>query len=278
MLMQNVVLRVLGLYFNILSFFSRKKAGKQAFNVFCYPFKTKLKDDQQTKMNALERFKVSFDGIELQCYKWGSGKKKVLCIHGWQSNAYRWKKFGEELSSKGFEVYAFDAPGHGASGGKYLNIPLYAGAIKSVLDEMGMADLILTHSLGGLSTMHLVNAEEKYTPSKLAVLGIPGQTSEFVDLYAGLMKMNGRSRKALRDYFKERIPYPIEHFSVYNYGPQLTCEGLIIHDENDKDAPVRHAIELSKLWRNSKLTLTKGFGHKMRDISVVNNVVEFFSK
>lgn len=274
--MQNAVLFILGLYFNILSIFSKKRAGKQAFSVFCYPFKIKLKDEQQAALDALYQFKVQFDDVDLQCYRWGTGEKKVLCVHGWQSNAYRWKKFGEELSAQGYEVYAFDAPGHGSSGGKYLNIPLYAGAIKAVLNKIGGAEYILTHSLGGMSTMHLLNAEEKYNPKKFAVLATPGRTTDFVELYSKLMKLSSRAKTALKDYFKVRIPYPIEHFSVYNYGPRLSLAGLIIHDENDKEAPVEHAIELNKLWKNSEIVLTKGFGHKLRDISVVKQVVDFF--
>jgi len=276
--MQKAILFILGRYFNLLALFFRKKAGKQAFNVFCYPFKIKLKSHQQEVLDALDRFKVSFGYINLQCYKWGDGSKKVLCVHGWQSNSYRWKKFGEELGKLGYEVYAFDAPGHGASDGKYLNIPLYAGAIKSVLDQIGGAELILTHSLGGLSVMHLLYAKQEYLPTKLAVMGIPGKTSEFIDIYSELMGLNKRSRTALEDYFKVRIPYPVEHFSIYNYAPKLECLGLIVHDEDDKEAPVHHAIELNKLWKNSNLVLTKGFGHKLRNFMVVEQVVQFFQE
>ena len=126
--------------------------------------------------------------------------------------------------------------------------------------------------------MHLLNNEPDYSPLKFAVMGTPGRTIEFVDIYSKLMRLSNRSRTALEDYFKETIPYPIEHFSVYNYGAQIESLGLIIHDKEDKEAPVYHAIELNKIWKNSTLVLTKWLGHKLRDFSVVEKVLEFFQK
>jgi hypothetical protein len=55
-----------------------------------------------------------------------------------------------------------------------------------------------------------------------------------------------------------------------------SMEGFLIHDTEDLDALYKHAESMHQNWENSKLFTTSGFGHKLRDISVVNEVVAFF--
>jgi hypothetical protein len=52
-------------------------------------------------------------------------------------------------------------------------------------------------------------------------------------------------------------------------------KGLIIHDEEDAEAPYHYSIPLHKAWPHSRLVTTRGFGHNLRSLSVVKEVVEF---
>jgi hypothetical protein len=54
--------------------------------------------------------------------------------------------------------------------------------------------------------------------------------------------------------------------------------GLIIHDKCDKEAPFEYAKEMSKFWSQSIFVETVGLGHKLRDDTVVQEVIRFVEK
>jgi len=124
--MEKIITTLLGLYLNTINLISSRIGGKQSFFIFCYPFKAKIKPNQQAFLDTAVPFKLPVDDFEIQGYKWGSGSRNLLFVHGWQSNAYRWKDYIETIDQNEFTIYAFDAPGHGNSGSTIANVPLFA--------------------------------------------------------------------------------------------------------------------------------------------------------
>src|SRR5262249_36765264 len=68
-------------------------------------------------------------GIAL--WQWGHGPR-VLLAHGWGSHAGRLTPFVPGLLAAGFGVAAFDAPGHGASPGRFASLPEFVDAFRLV--------------------------------------------------------------------------------------------------------------------------------------------------
>jgi len=268
--------KIIGVYLSVLNVFSSKLAGKHAFFIFCYPFKVKLKPKQLAFYDTAQKMDFNFEGKNLAMYKWGSGTKTILCVHGWSSNTYRWKKYIETLLDNDYTVYAFDAPGHGNSEGTLLNVPIYARALEAVIAKIGKLDYLLAHSIGSFTSMYLFHNKPHLSPSKMIVMSSPGSAEEFVNFFEKLLTPSKKLMKSMEAYFEEYVGLPVAHFNINTFASIQTANALIIHDELDKETPVSNAIELHKVWKDSELILTKGFGHKMRDISVVENVVEFF--
>ena len=133
--MKKIVLRLTGLYLNLLALFSPRLAGQKGFELFCSPQKVPLKKHQLDYLNTGESFTFQSEGVRIQGFKWGSGSKKILFIHGWQSHSFRWKNYIESFSKEEYTLYAFDAPAHGQSGGKFLNLPVYSQAIERFFHE-----------------------------------------------------------------------------------------------------------------------------------------------
>ena len=52
----------------------------------------------------------------------GAGPR-ILLVHGWGGHAARLRRYVRPLNAAGFRVVAFDAPGHGGSGGGPVSLP-----------------------------------------------------------------------------------------------------------------------------------------------------------
>jgi pimeloyl-ACP methyl ester carboxylesterase len=272
---QKAIIFILGAYLNFINLVSKKVGGKHAFLLFCYPFPVKLKPVQAAFLETSEQSFYDFDGKKIATYKWGSGPKTILCLHGWQSQSYRWKKYIEALDKEKYTIVSIDAPAHGNSDGKIFNVPVYAKLIEKLL-AVHKVDYILAHSLGAFSTMCLFYEKPELALEKVALLGTPGEATEFIDEYARVLKTHPRVKQNLRDYFFEYARLEPSYYSTPRFATAQTSEAMLIHDTDDKEAPYHYAEQIKDLWPNATLHTTNGFGHKLRDISVVNKVVDFF--
>ena len=77
--------------------------------------------------------------------------KTVLICHGYASYFYKFEQYIQPLLKAGFSVIGFDAPGHGQSEGKYINIIIYKEAIQKIMEQVGPIDHFMGHSLGGIT-------------------------------------------------------------------------------------------------------------------------------
>jgi len=272
---QKLIIFSLGAYLNVINLLSKKIGGKHAFLVFCYPFSVRLKPAQAAFLKTSRQSILDFEGKKIAVYEWGSGPQTILCLHGLHSQTFRWKKFIEELDFEKYRVVAIDAPGHGKSEGKFLNAIVYARLIEKLL-EMYSAEYILAHSLGAFGSLYLFNEKPELSPKKMALLGTPGEVSEFLEAYGKVLKINQRVYDNMHRYIEKTIGKPPSYYSAEKFAKKQTAEGLLIHDTEDVDAPYKHAQSIHRNWENSELFTTTGFGHKLRDISVVEKVVAFF--
>ncbi len=108
------------------------------------------------------------------------------------------------------------------------------------------------------------------------MLGTPGEAIDFVDEYARVLKTSPIVKRNLHVYLEEYAGVMASYYSTLIFAPSQSAEALIIHDTEDKEAPYYYAKKINELWPNSRMVTTSGLGHKLRDISVVNEVVAFF--
>ena len=155
--MQKLLYRTLalsyGAYFNTTALFSAKEAGKQAFKTFTTPRKGRILPVQQEYLQEYLGKRVRVNNIELQTYEWPGTGETVLLMHGWESNAFRWRYLIEKLREREFNIIAFDAPGHGYSEGNRLNVVTYADSARQLINLFRPTHIV-GHSMGGLATLH----------------------------------------------------------------------------------------------------------------------------
>lgn len=275
--MKKVISKVLGRYLNLINAISSKIGGKHAFYIFCFPFRAKLRSHQQRFLSTGLHFDLQVEGNEVRYYKWGVGDKKLLLVHGWQSNSFRWKKLIEALDLQEFTVFAFDAPGHGNSDGKISNVPLFERSIYHLVTRYGKVDAIVSHSIGAFASLYFVDKNPNLQPTKFVALASPGKVEDFIAFYANQLHLNSKTLKNFRHYFSEYVGQDIGYFHIKNMLGNMTAKGLIIHDIYDEATCYLYSEQIHELWKDSDLVLTSGLGHRLNSPEVIQTVKQFLA-
>jgi pimeloyl-ACP methyl ester carboxylesterase len=263
-----------GAYFNIIALFSKKIAAEKAFTLFCTPRKGKVLPIQEDFLEKARDQIINIGGMELQTYRWPGNKQRVLLLHGWESNTFRWRKLIKELIREGFDIIAFDAPAHGKSGGEILNVILYAECVEEI-KKVYHPHFIVGHSVGGMTAVYHQYAYTSNGIEKVVTIGSPSEFPEIMDFYQDLLKFNNRVMRALDEYFQRHFGFGIEDFSTSRFAKELKVEGLLLHDELDAIAPFSSSERVHANWKGSKLIKTRGLGHSLHQEEVNQQIVDF---
>src|SRR5690606_20489786 len=178
--MKKIITKALGYYLNTAAVVAPKMAARHSFNIWCYPFRTPLKPYHREFLDTAEKFSFYHNNTRVQGYRWGNGEKNVLFLHGWQSHSFRWKNFIQSLSPSEYTVYAIDAPGHGLSGGKMLNVPIYSNVIQQLIHDTGEFHAVVGHSIGSFSILHALHHTPSLPVRRLVLMAPPGNAHDFM--------------------------------------------------------------------------------------------------
>jgi len=263
-----------GSYFNILAAFSKKKAAEKAFALFCTPRKGRVRPEQQGFLKQAKSHRIKAADEELQTYHWQGDNETVLLLHGWESNAFRWRNLISYLREENYNIVAFDAPAHGHSTGTILNVPLYTECTKAVIDFYN-PKILIGHSVGGMNSLY---NQEKYPNKeieKIVTIGSPSRLKDIMMHYQQILKFNDHVLNGLDDYFNASFGFSIDEFSTSTFTGHLQKKGLIIHDKEDSIAPFSASEQVHATWANSTFFKTKGFGHSMHQDEVNHHIMDF---
>jgi pimeloyl-ACP methyl ester carboxylesterase len=274
--MKKILPKLIGTYLNSVALLAPQTAGRHGFALFCYPRRPRLQAHQRHFLHtAVERFSLSHQGRRLQAYRWGSGPRKLVFLHGWQSHSFRWKKYIEALSPADYSIYALDAPGHGLSEGRALTVPLYSAAIQQFIRQLGEVDTVVSHSIGSFSILHALHHEPTLPVAKLVVMASPGTAHSFIQFYQQTLQLSDRAVGATLQQFEQTIGQPVTYFEAARFAAGLNLPGLIVHDEEDREAPYSAALQIQKVWPGARLLTTRGLAHNLRSPEVVQAVAAF---
>jgi pimeloyl-ACP methyl ester carboxylesterase len=266
--------KLYGAYFNTLALFSKKKAAKKAFDVFCTVRKGRVLPQQS---DYLEKAKCSVEdtkGQQLQTYHWPGNGETILLVHGWESNSWRWRNLIAKLQDADYNVFAFDAPAHGHSSGRIFYVPLYADCIQHMINTFNPVYLI-GHSVGGMTILYNQSKYSNLEIEKIVTIGAPSEFHEILAHYQKLLGFNNRVLKAFEDYIFERFGFYVHDFSSSKFVENNTKKGLLLHDELDTLAPFHASEKVHARWKGSQFIRTRGLGHSMHQVHLNDQIVDF---
>lgn len=261
-------------YLNNLAYLSPSSAAHRAFLIFCKVRKGRILPQQEAYLQGARHSQEKVAGHELQTYNWKGAGPRVLLIHGWESNTFRWRNLIEPLRQADFDIYAFDAPAHGASSGKYLHVPLYTQCVEHLVQKF-KPDYLIGHSVGGMTTMYHTYRHPNPGIEKIVTIGAPSEFYEIMENYQKLLGFNDRVMGALDQYIQKRFGFGIRDFSTSRFALEIDKPGLLLHDRKDAIAPYSSSVRVNKNWKGSELISTEGLGHSMHQAEVNQQIVAF---
>lgn len=273
--------RLLPKVFWLSEIFTPKKANDFIVKMFLTPMKFKIPQAEITFKLTAEHDSFIFQNEELLTYRWGNPEGKIIFfMHGWSGRATQFRYFIEPLVQLGYQVLAIEGPGHTHSSKKKTNVLEFAECLSAFLKGKEVYAAI-GHSLGGIALLYAM-AHFQFKPKKLITIATPTIANEVIDIYREKIGASKKAYRAIDDYVINKTGNPFLYYSGLEIAKRLspsqypTCH-LIVHDENDKEAPINHALELNKVIPISELYTSQNLGHVriLKDKTVVKRVLNF---
>ncbi len=281
---ERMYLQYLRTKFRTIGKLSPAMAGKLAFNLFCTPYPKYKKTKAPAIFHQAKHLETTLNGgITIKGYEWipvkANGKTILIC-HGYASYFYKFEKYIQPLLRNGFRVIGFDAPAHGQSDGKYINIVIYKEAIEHIINKFGPIDHFMGHSLGGI-TLAMI-AEEIQLPEqhKFVLIAPATKTTTTFANYFAMMHFSEPVIKAFYNELNKQTDKPISYFEADRAVENFKGPLLWVHDEGDRVCPYS---DLKKFQINApnniKFLITKGLGHNKvyKTPEVVDQILAFLS-
>ncbi|MBZ9787697.1 alpha/beta hydrolase [Psychroflexus sp. CAK57W] len=269
--------KIIGLRLNSLFLIKPEKAVFKAYELFSSPRKGQIKPEQEIFLNKAKTTSIEYNSNKIQTYHWKGEGKTVILIHGWDSNTHRWKDLINDLQKENYNIIAFDAPAHGYSEGKLLNVLMYSKCLNRML-KLYRPEFVIGHSVGAMAIVYNQYLKQSSFVEKLVLLGAPSEMSAIMSDYKRILRLSDKFMRALEAYFKEKFDYNFSEFSIAGFAKNIEKEALIIHDEFDRVASVEAAKAIHKNLKHSRLKITEGAGHSLNKDEIRKEILNFLNQ
>lgn len=245
-----------------------------------YKFFSEPRDGRLRKESLPEILKeaeaeiMTHDSFIFQTYIWKGNDKKVLLVHGWESNASRWELFIPYLKKAGCSIIAIDAPAHGLSSGHEFNIPRYSQFIDVVVKTF-RPQFIVGHSMGGATALHFQSHYPNDIIKKMVILGAPSDLNTLLHNYAGMLSLNLNVIQLLKKHFFEHFKIKTHEFSGSLFATKIKAKGFLAHDVKDEVVSFKEGKKIAEAWPEAEFVVTKGLGHSMHDDTLYKKIYTF---
>lgn len=272
--LQKFLPKLIGAKLNALYRIKPKKAVQQSFQLFCTPRKGKILPGQVPFLDKAKAGKITCSGKTLQTYHWPNSGKRIILVHGWESNTSRWQVLIEKLQQEKFDIYAFDAPAHGYSDGKTFDVITYSECLEAMIQQH-TPDYLIGHSIGAMTTVFNQYKNPNSLIKGTVLMGAPSELNFFITNFQHLLNLKPQLMSDLDFYFKEKLGYHFREFSTAGFAKTIDSKCLIIHDHYDKIVHFEAAEAIHQNWSNSTLISTEGIGHSLFNSAVDDRIIEF---
>ena len=256
-----------------MSFIAPNYTGKTLLKLLLKPQRKSIEQNKLDFLKNSDTSTFSLHNESYAAYHWPNKGPKVLLLHGWESNASRWRPVIKKLQKKHFDIYAIDAPGHGHTTGDQFTPIKYAEAANVIIQNQKI-DYLVGHSAGAYAALYYLS-EYDSSISKVVALA---PTYDMVDILKGMQKalsLNTKAYNALYNSFQKTYDLKPEDFSSESFVQKISIPGLLVHDTEDDILPVTGSDKITKVWKNHVYKKTSGYGHRLRNTEVDNWIVEF---
>ncbi len=281
---ERIYLQYLRTKFKTLSKLAPATAGRMAFDLFCTPYPKYKKRKAPAIFNHARNLTVVMkDKTKIKGFEWQSNSpngQTVLIAHGYASFAYKFEHYITPLLKMGYRVLAFDAPGHGQSEGKHINVVVYQEAIEQIMQQCGPVNHFIGHSLGALTLSMIAEQIDRPNERKFVLIAPATKTTTTFDNFFKMMHFNQVTKDAFINQVLSLTSHKVEYFAsdraLANYKGPL----LWVHDQEDLVCPYKDLEEFQKNAPNNvEFLITNGLGHNKvyKTAEVMDQIMAFLA-
>jgi pimeloyl-ACP methyl ester carboxylesterase len=210
-------------------------------------------------------------------WRWGRrGDPLVVLVHGWGGRGTQLQPFIAPLLARGLSVVAYDAPGHGMTGGPESSLPHFLNALESVLDHLGPVHALVGHSMGGAAAA-MIMARRPDKVGRGVLIAAPASLTDATYQVAAALAWPPALTAAVRRRIEYRFGVSWDQFEAErNAGSQ---DLLVIHDRADREVAFACAMRHIRAWPRARLLETEGLGHRrlLTDPTVLAATADFLA-
>jgi pimeloyl-ACP methyl ester carboxylesterase len=268
-----------------------KFMARQAYNLFATPQWRAKHQRPDDLILAAKVIDFPFDGHIVKLYEWGNddSEKIILLAHGWESRGTALRMYVKPLLEKGFKIVAFDALGHGDSGGKQNNLLTNARTISAIYNHYDHIYGAIGHSFGCSSLVYAQQyVDNNIRLERLVFIAVPNRTRKIMDGFLAYMHTPKIVQNAFFDYVQTLTKQHIDlsdtalaYTSPNNRDASTVKVGklLLFHDQKDEVTNISAAERVVEHWDNARLIVTNGYGHFRiaKNPDVIRKIVAFIA-
>jgi pimeloyl-ACP methyl ester carboxylesterase len=245
-----------------LQFISPKIAARFAARLFTTPIKHNVpkREHDMDKKSRQQTILVKSINKEVVVYRYGSGDKKILLVHGWSGRGTQLVKFADVFSKAGYAIVSFDAPAHGKSPGKTSIMPEFIATILQLETQFGPFDAAVGHSLGGMSLLNAIKRGLKL--NRMVTIGSGDVIQDIIDEFIGKLELKPKVGLLMRQSFENKNHESMDAYSSWRAAREIDIPVLVIHDHDDAEVSVKCAEHIHQNLKHGDLMLTRGLGHR----------------
>jgi pimeloyl-ACP methyl ester carboxylesterase len=260
-----------------LQFIATPLAANFVLKIFQSPLNHDMPEREKMmyKSAVKERLKIPAIDKEIQVYKYGYSKKKVLILHGWAGRGTQLFTISDKLLENRYMVISIDGPAHGFSEGKRTNLTEFAETVKVMQDTYGPFEAAIGHSFGGM--VLLKSTADFLKINKLVVIGTANDVRNIIHDLASKLKLKPAVAEYVLKKLQKQFKTNLETVTSAASAAKISIPTLVIHDTGDKEVPVSCAHKIRQSLSKGTLLITHGLGHQriLKDHTVQNHIIEF---
>jgi len=277
---QQIALSYIRTKFKLLAALSKQKAAEKAFQLFCTP-QYRNRKNLPPVFEKAEKLNFKFEENNIQGYRWNHpSDKKLLILHGYESSVINFDRYIKPLTKAGFEVLAFDAPAHGRSGGKQINVLAYKNFVLHIHSTYGPVTNFIAHSFGGLALSLALEDMEQNQKNRIVFIAPAAETTTAIDSFFNFLKLDKEVRKEFNSIISEKSGHSPEWFSISRIAKNIKGQVLWLQDKDDQMTPLSDVEPIiEKNYPNFKFIISEGLGHRRiyRDNNSFKAILNFFT-
>jgi pimeloyl-ACP methyl ester carboxylesterase len=187
-------------------------------------------------------------------------RPRALLVHGWAGSARQMQALGEALAAAGWEPVLLDLPAHGHSDGVRCTMPQIVASLFAVQQHLGPATVLVAHSMGAVGSLHAVATG--LGAQRLVVMAPSSSPASVLRWFGEVFGLRAELLTRMRQRIELIESTVLEQFEPAWWAPRLKVPVLVIHDRDDRMAPLANGQALARALSHAELRVIDGSSHR----------------